>query len=255
MLFGSKTEKFIKDDFAPGFYLHKLKLEKLRRAIIIDTKCGIRSIKSVDYNDSLGYYLENGKSILFDTNRLKDELIRNIITHDRGLLYLSIYVLTTILHEGVHTYQDKILFNREYSLFYDFLKDSLYSNVDDKIYREKPYFFPSERQAEIEVWSFIIPLLLRKYKEYSDGILDLVIDNISMLVRPYYEEDTIFSPLDTFYLEAYGRIVSSKIDLTKYTLNDRFILGLPIDKNEIFKVLEDLFLLNNKQCKKLILDM
>lgn len=165
----------------------------------------------------------------------------------------------TLMHEIMHAYQDKVLFDYKngkckdidyarimrdsieslnglrYSKFYKkYYYSDLISDKNLRLYEKNHDIFPLEINAIAASSLYILDTLnLIKDEEIASKLKSIM---ICQLTRSYNIKDKIKSPISEFYKKIKFAYDEKAFDIAKYSLVDKYKLGLLEDEEEIYEV-------------------
>lgn len=254
MNFSEDFSIFILENFDRTNFEDKSFLKECRRLLVLDNSLDkfIKEVRCERLNESLGLRTED--AIIFDIDNIRSEV--EFFKEDKRISedfnqFFNFLIFQTIIHETRHGYHDSICFNSEdNSLAANILRYSylvcdgfLNSNANritknsretSKILYDKFYYcFPTERDAEIFSFGFLLDL----WKSFlSDNIHDADLNKIyyNMISNGYNFTRKEFknSPLESFYKVTGNLKTYNSYDFSEYDFNTRINFGMPVSKEE-----------------------
>lgn len=259
--FGRDLEDFIKENFFRKNILDNGFLEELRQVALLKRENSyIKEIKSklILLNEIATRSIYHTDENIIDIYRINSIInyLKAVVTKDlcfsEDLYRISLF--TSILHEIMHSYHLDMYLNDKRDLSHlKIIRDSLTVGEGDvslngkkiteskkkradKLYSKYYFYFPEERHAELSALFFIYDI----YKQIRPNNIDLLYNFYSYIIGSNLEEyifkDKLNSPVRQFYRHINRIDLFNKLDFDGYSLKDKFIFGMPLKREEMFKV-------------------
>jgi len=251
----SKIIEFIENNFL----MQELENEKFLNAFkdTITTELDLKHylkeiiIRDLSKYKAVAYYSQESKQIVMDPNGVKKELeLLGIDINPRTIAY---QIFIALLHEITHinqihefetsktldTYELCLSHSELVRLGYIHLNLKAKPKISDKLegrklYKENGLLFPTEREAEITAWEFMLSIY---EKLMIDNIREIeqLRESYSELLFEDYEETC---PLEKFYALIDRHDIFEKFDFSGYNTHERCLYGMPLTDEEYFEELE-----------------
>lgn len=257
--FGPDLEEFIKVNFDRKNIFDNGFLKEMREVSLKDRKFSyIEQIESkfvlLRGLDTCAVYDEQRIKIYKINKMLQYLFIMKIFNMRYNKDGFKIFVYAGILHEIMHSYHlDMFINDKSQDTLNTIIKHSMmvcngdielsgkkvsYSDEvkADQLYKKYYSFFPEEIHAFMTSLYFMLNVYTNLKPQNVNVIYDFYAYLILSNVETYIFKDKIYSPINRFYKIINRLDIFYKLDFDKYDLREKFVYGMPLTREELYRV-------------------